>query len=231
LYELIHGNCIDVLRTMPDQSIDCVVTDPPYIVAAKGCGLAGDRQYLADISAAGLDAGFDTTILGEFLRVLKVPNLILFCSRLQLRDHLNWAHSLQLNWSLICWHKPNPTPLTHNNYLPDTEYVLHFWNGKTLGGAYHSKRRFYLLPSCTNSIGHPTAKPIQIVKNLILNAASVPGSIILDPFMGSGTTGVAAVQLGHDFIGIELSGDYLAIAKRRIAEARPDFNLNLQGVK
>ena len=70
MYDLIHGNCIDVLRTMPDKSVDCIVTDPPYIVGAKGCGLAGNRQYLADISAAGLDAGFDHSVLDEFIRVL-----------------------------------------------------------------------------------------------------------------------------------------------------------------
>jgi modification methylase len=70
-------------------------------------------------------------------------------------------------------------------------------------------------------------KPLGIVRNLLLNAATAPGSIVLDPFMGSGTTGVAAIQLGHRFIGIERNGDYLAIAKRRIAEARPDFQLTL----
>jgi DNA modification methylase len=208
---------------MPDNSVDCVVTDPPYIIGAKGGGLARDCKYLADITSGNLDTGFDPALLDEFLRILKTPNVILFCSRLQIRDYLNWAHEHHLTWSLICWHKPNPTPLTNNNYLPDTEYVLHFWRGQRLRGAYHSKHRYYVLPSCKNVVGHPTVKPLRIVKNLMLNATS-RGDIILDPFMGSGTTGVAAIQLGHRFIGIEMNGDYLAIAKRRIAAARPDFN-------
>jgi site-specific DNA-methyltransferase (adenine-specific) len=227
MYELFHADCIDVLRNMPDKTVDCIVTDPPYIIGAKGGGIAGDRKYLHDISAEALDHGFDTVLLEEFLRVLKTPNLVLFCSRLQIRDYLNWAHSRELKWSLVCWHKTNPTPLTHNNYLPDTEYVLHFWNGRPLGGNYHSKRRFYVQPATRNEIGHPTAKPLNIVRNLVLNAATAHGNLILDPFMGSGTTGVAAVQLGHRFIGVELNGDYLAIAKRRITEARPDFHLTL----
>ncbi len=74
---------------------------------------------------------------------------------------------------------------------------------------------------------HPCPKPIKFVRKLVDRIAPSPSDTILDPFMGSGTTGVAAIQLGHKFIGIEMNGDYLAIAKRRIAEARPDFQLTL----
>jgi len=224
---LIHGDCFHELRQLHTASVDLVCTDPPYIIGAKGCGLAGNREYLKEISAHALDQGFDPVLLEEFLRVLRVPNLVIFCSRLQIRDYLNWAHSHALTWALICWHKPNPTPLTNNNYLPDTEYILHFWDGKKLGGAYHSKRRFYVQPATKNTVGHQTAKPLNIIKNLILNAATSPGGLVLDPFMGSGTTGVAAIQLGHKFIGIEINGDYMGVAKRRIAQASPDFQLNL----
>lgn len=226
MYELIHANCIDVLRSIPGKSVDCIVTDPPYIIGA-GCGFAGDRQYLHDIADAQINAGFDSLILDECLRIVRRPNLIFFASRLQLRDYLNWAHAHELNWSLICWHKTNPIPLTGSPYLPDTEYALHFTHGVRVGGCYHSKRRFYVQPSGKSPFDHPTVKPLNIVKNLLLNAATAPGSVVLDPFMGSGTTGVAAIQLGHKFIGIEMNGDYLAIAKRRIAQASPDFQLTL----
>jgi site-specific DNA-methyltransferase (adenine-specific) len=223
MYELIHGNCLDVLRAMPDKSVDCILTDPPYVIGAKGCGLAGGRRYLRDIHNAKLDMGFDPVLLDEFHRVLKLPNLIVFSSRLQLRDYLNWSHRRNLNWALVCWHKPNPTPFTGGGYLPDTEYALHFWKRIQLRGHYRSKKHFYVHPSGKNVFGHPTVKPLHIVKSLLLNAATAPGSIILDPFMGSGTTGVAAIQLGHKFIGIEMNGDYLAIARRRIEAARPEF--------
>jgi DNA modification methylase len=65
------------------------------------------------------------------------------------------------------------------------------------------------------------------MRKLINRVAPSPADTILDPFMGSGTTGVAAIQLGHKFIGIEMNGDYLAIAQRRIAQASPDFQLTL----
>ena len=225
VHELIHGNCIEVLRQMPDSSIDCVLTDPPYVIGAGECGFTGSRKYLHQLLDDDLTNGFDLIILDECLRVVRTPNLIFFASRLQLREYLNWAYERDLNWSLICWHKTNPIPFTASPYLPDTEYALHFMRGKKVGGCYHSKRHFYVQPTGKSPFDHPTVKPLNIVKNLLLNAASARGSIVLDPFMGSGTTGVAAIQLGHRFIGIELNSDYLAIAERRIAQAKPDFEL------
>jgi site-specific DNA-methyltransferase (adenine-specific) len=228
MYELIHANCIDVLRHMPDKSVDCIVTDPPYVISTAGCGLARDRQYFKNISNTRLDTGFDPAILDHLLRVARRPNLVIFASRLQLRDYLNWAHEHDLCWSLISWHKTNPLPLTNSAYLPDTEYVFHFTRGKRPGGNYHSKRQFYVQPVGKSQYAHPTVKPLNIVKNLVLNAATARGQLVLDPFMGSGTTGVAAIQLGQRFIGIEMNGDYLAIAKRRIAQASPDLQPSLK---
>ena len=70
--------------------------------------------------------------------------------------------------------------------------------------------------------------PLPFVRKLINRVAPSPADTILDPFMGSGTTGVAAIQLGHKFIGIEVNGCYLAVAKRRIAQATPDFHSTLE---
>jgi DNA modification methylase len=213
---IIHGDCRTELPKLPSRSVDLVCTDPPYVIGAIGGGIAGKRSYLKDINAKDLDQGFDFALLTEFLRVLKTPNLIIFSSRLQIREYLDWAHVLDLKWSLICWHKTNPTPLTNNNYLPDTEYIFHFWKGRKLGGRYHTKRRFYVQPiDARKSFGHPTVKPLNIVSNLIENATS-EGEVVLDPFVGSGTTCVAAKMLGRRFIGIERERDYVDIARTRI---------------
>lgn len=177
-------------------------------------------EDIQDISAKRLDTGFDPALLDEFLRVLKTPNLIVFCSRLQLRDFLNWSAGHDLKWALICWHKTNPTPLTNNNYLPDTEYVFHFWRGKKLRGRYQTKRRYYVQAVEKNGFAHPTVKPLGIVKNLIENASDV-GDVVLDPFVGSGTTALAAKQLNRRYIGIERDRDYFEIARRRLAQALP----------
>jgi len=114
MHELIHADCLDVVRNMRDRSVDCIVTDPPYIIGAKGCGLVGDRQYPHDIHDAGIDKGFDPVLLKEFVRITRLPNIIVFSSRLQIRDYLDWAHENEFNGASICWHKPNPTPLGYS---------------------------------------------------------------------------------------------------------------------
>jgi len=221
---IIHGDCRTELPKIPTGSIDLICTDPPYVVGTVGKGIAAKRQYLKDIHAKELDTGFDPALLGEFLRVLKMPNLVLFCSRLQIRDYLNWANERDLRWSLICWHKTNPTPLTNNNYLPDTEYIFHFWQGRKLSGRYHTKRRFYVQRSERNDFGHPTVKPLNVVANLIENGSN-KGDVVLDPFTGSGTTCVAAKSLGRRFIGIEREQDYVALARQRLRTEVPSLPL------
>lgn len=213
---IIHGDCRTELLKIPSGSIDLICTDPPYIVATEGGGLACTGcRHLAGIRQKEFDRGFDLALLTEFLRVLKTPNLIIFCSRLQLRDYLDWAHELDLKWSLICWHKTNPTPLTNNNYLPDTEYIFHFWKGRKLGGRYQTKRRFYVQPTKRARYAHPTVKPLNIVMNLVENA-STEGEVVLDPFAGSGTTCLAAKLLGRRFIGIDREREYVELGRRRL---------------
>ena len=85
-------------------------------------------------------------------------------------------------------------------------------------GEFSTKRTYYV--TLTNKkekklYGHPTVKPLEIVRNLVLNSSN-KGELVLDPFMGSGTTGVACKELGRNFIGIELDKEYYEIAKKRI---------------
>ncbi len=218
LNEIVNADSFVALKEIPTASVDLVCTDPPYLIGAKGCGLAGDRAYLHNISDADIDGGFDFTILTEFERVCKTVNLVIFCGRLQIRDYLNWIAAKGYTWNLICWHKTNPTPLTNNNYLPDTEYIFHIWQDRKLTGSYETKKKFYVSNVIKNDFEHPTVKPLDLLKNLIQNATDV-GGLVLDPFAGSGTTLVASKQLKRNFIGMELSPDYCKIAENRVKSA------------
>lgn len=126
------------------------------------------------------------------------------------------------NIDLLTWHKTNPTPTCNNKYLSDTEYLLFFReNGVKVYGEYCTKKKYYVTPTNKadkDKYRHPTIKPLNIMENIVLNS-SKEGEVVLDCFMGSGTTGVACKKLGRDFIGVELDKEYFEIAKERIENA------------
>lgn len=125
------------------------------------------------------------------------------------------------NWNLITWHKSNPIPACGNKYLTDTEYCLFFREpGVKVGGSFETKKSYYVTPinaKDKKEFGHPTIKPLDIIENLIVNS-SEPGDLVLDCFMGSGTTCLAAKNLGREYIGFELAPDYFEVAKARIGD-------------
>ena len=129
---------------------------------------------------------------------------------------------------LLTWHKTNPIPTCSNKYLSDTKYVLFFRSkGKHLYGTYETKRKWYVSPlnvADKKLYGHPTIKPLEFVKAMIGNSVTKEDGhtpIVLDPFMGSGTTAVATKELGFDFIGFEIDPEYHAIAVKRLQESDP----------
>ncbi len=193
------------------------LTDPPYVVAAGGCGLAGNRKYLKDILSEGLDVGFDPAFLDAY------ENWFVFCGIGQLRQILEIAER-RGNRQLITWCKTNPTPLTNANYLPDVEYVVHrFAKGRLFGG-YREKSRFIVTRNGSDGdVAHPTVKPLKIMFKLI-RLGSLPGETICDPFAGSGSTLVAAKTLGRRVVGIEIEERYCEIAAERLRKtfARPE---------
>lgn len=202
---LYLSDCMDILPTLP--KVDAVITDPPYLMSAKGGGMGAQRQYLADIHEH-IDAGFDVLMLETF------KNWFVFCGKPQLLDLINQAEKQGLRWQLLTWNKTNPTPLSNNNYLPDTEYMVHAFESHH----YESKTRFVVGQVERSGFDHPTVKP-QYVMQKAIKSASHQGDTVLDCFMGTGSTGVAAIQLGRKFIGIEREPKYFDIACQRIEQA------------
>ena len=219
---LLHGNCLELMKDIPDKSIDLVVTDPPYKIETSGGGLytQPDKQYIKELNS--MKDGFDPLILDEMCRVMKKTNIYFFCSQKQIMQLLDYfVTKRKCNWNIISWHKTNPIPACGNKYLTDTEFILFFREkGVKIYGSYDTKRTYYVTSLNQKEkklYGHPTVKPVDILKNLIINS-SLENDLILDPFMGSGTTGVACLNTNRNFIGIELDDEYFEIAKRRINE-------------
>jgi len=208
---LYLGDCAEVLPLLP--KVDALITDPPYEISASGGGIGGKRQYLTDIRGH-IDAGFDMDMLSGF------DNWMVFCGKPQLMDLMQKATAQGLRWQLRTWNKTNPTPLTNANYLPDTEYMVHAFKTHIWQG----KKRWIVGNVEKSGFDHPTVKP-QYVMIDALQCATNYGETVLDCFMGSGSTGVAAMTLGRKFYGIEREEKYFEIACQRIENAQRQTSL------
>lgn len=218
--KLYNGDCLEVLRGLPDACVDLVVTDPPYLQAVCGAGIFKDRTVYSDIKS--ISNGYDPEILNELDRVMKSANIYVFCSKNEIPMYLDYyVKGKGCNYDLLTWHKSNPVPACNNTYLSDTEYLLFFRApGVPVYGTPETKAKYWV--TTTNKAdkdryGHPTIKPQFIIETLITNS-SIRGGCVLDPFMGSGTTGAACKATGRDFIGIELDPQWFEVAERRINE-------------
>jgi site-specific DNA-methyltransferase (adenine-specific) len=217
-------DCLEGLKKIPDKSIDLSVTDPPYEIETTGAGLykQTDKQYIKELNS--MKDGFSKEILDELCRVLKKINVYFFCSQKQIIPLLDYfVKGKKCNYNIISWHKTNPIPACGNKYLTDTEFILFFRErGVKIYGEFHTKFTYYLTPLNQKDkklYGHPTVKPLNIVRNFIVNS-SLPGDIVLDPFMGSGTTAVACLETDRHFIGFETDEDYYNIALSRSNEVK-----------
>lgn len=157
----------------------------------------------------------------EFLDILK-PKMkkfygYFFCNKTLVVPYIQWAIKNKFNYDILVMAKSNPIPSYNNHHLSDLEYIIMIREK----GSYFSKhkdiddfRKFYLT-SCKKGV-HPAEKPIDLIKRFI-RLSSQENDIVLDPFLGSGTTAVAAKDLNRKYIGYEISKEYCQIAKKRIA--------------
>ena len=202
--KLFLGDCLEVL---PYVDADVVITDPPYEITAAGGGIGATRKDLHETEGF-TDCGFDYAILSRF------ANWVCFGTLRQVPKLIEAAGKRR--WMLITWNKPNPCPLVNGNYLPDTEYIVHAWSKGQLFGGFNDKARFIVHPLGDKEHGeHPNEKPRRVMRKLV-NLASDEGHVVMDPFMGSGTTGVECVSAGRRFIGIERDPKWFAVAVERI---------------
>lgn len=208
---LYQGDCLKILPQIDAQSVACVVADPPYDVrAGNGGGVFGQRDHL--VKTGGFtDGGCDYSFLSRF------SNWFSFCSRKQLRSLIEAAEKCD-RFNVLTWCKPNPVPTCCNKYLPDVEFIVHGFATGRLFGDMSVKSCFMVYPCGQKVTKHPNEKPLPLMQKL-LALGSIEGELICDPYMGSGTTGVACVRTGRRFIGIELDQGHFETAKARLLDA------------
>jgi len=234
-HNVYFEDCVEGMQTrLDDNSVDCVITDPPYGVdydASKHMGVEDGDNYESKIEGDKIE---DTValwhdFLSEVARVVK-PGGHIYCftpikeiPRLQpsVESHLDFKNKL-------VWVKNNSTisPDSGDNYMWGYEDIFYATNGpgNDLDSFENNVLEFDREPS--GDYDHPTQKPVPLISFLMKQSTSKEDTI-LDPFMGSGTTAVAAIQNDRDYVGFELDEDnYRSVIERRIGEAKRQVNAN-----
>ncbi len=219
--KVICGDCLEIMKGIPDGAVDLVVTDPPYRQSNSGGGLVEKRKGFKELTQSDLNEFEPGPFLQELIRIQPIVNAYIFCSKNLLVDYISFAESHKFNWDILIMSKKNPIPTKNNKYLSDTEYVI-FMRGK--GGAYFDNDQpyeFYYrcqsIAVTANDKGHITEKPTEILSRYI-QISSPKGAVVCDPYFGIGSTGVACNNLGRKYIGIEINPDYCKIAEDRLRQ-------------
>lgn len=231
---LLKGDCIKVMKTIPDDSVDCIITDPPYNLGLFMHNRNTNLKKMRENQFAY--AGWDNMEYNAWKRSMakfmeqcarvskKSASLVVFMSVLKVADIVALAQKYGFYYKTTgIWHKTNPMPRNMNiHYVNSTECWIYFVNKDTSGTfnnngeVLHDFLESSVTPISEKKHGkHPTQKPLKILNELISTLTN-PNDIVLDPFMGSGSTCVSAALNGRRYIGIELSEEYHAIAQSRI---------------
>lgn len=193
--------------------VDAAVFDPPYLFNSSGGGkMRKTRPNMDNIAAAGMDEGFDINILNPSF----YKSIVSFCHNDQLHTLLPWFAENYRRHVVCSWIKTNPMPVANRNYQANVEPYIHAWQKDAHPvGSLADLKRTITTTNGKSDYDHPTVKPLEVMEKIMRN---VNGETVIDMFMGTGSTGVAALRHGKKFIGIERDPKYFAIALRRLAD-------------
>lgn len=221
---IYNGNCMEVLKETPSESIDLIVTDPPYPTMSRGSSGSSGGMLQKDINRRGKVFKFNDIdceeYAPEFFRVLKDGSHCYVMT-----NHINLIHMLNTFTDVgfhfiksLIWDKGNK--IMGQFYMSQFEYILFFrkGTGKKINNCGTSD--ILSIPNIKQkkldgSNHHDTEKPVELMRILIENSSN-PNDIVMEPFMGIGATCVAANQCGRKFIGCEIDSDYFDTGKRRL---------------
>ena len=213
MIELLQGDCMELMDNIPNESIDLVLTDIPYnVVNRKDNGLRKLDKENADVLTFDL-----INFLNQLYDKTK-STIIIFCGKEQVSIIHSYFNDKQKKGKgtvrQLIWEKSNPSPMNGQHiYLSGVENAIWF---KKRGGTFnaHCKNTVFKYPIGRSKL-HPTEKNHLLLQELILDNSN-ENDLILDPCMGSGSTGVVALQNNRNFLGMELDENYFNIAENRI---------------
>ncbi len=248
---LFQGECLRFMDLMLDRSgggaFDLIFADPPYFLSNGGITCHSGRMVKVDKGSwdrsrdPDQNHRFNRSWLERCRRLLKPDGAIWVSGTLHVVHSLGFAMQ-QLGFKLlndITWVKPNPPPnLSCRSFTHATETLIwsargaasrHVFNYRDMKAANGGKQMKSVWSICPPSAGekqfgrHPTQKPLELLER-ILQASSIEGAWVLDPFAGSATTGVAARDLGRRFVGCELDPGHAELGVRRLSAQEPNLS-------
>lgn len=220
LNTIYNEDCLETMKRMPDNYVNLIVTDPPYVLddTPPGSFKGGSVEKYSTKKYSEITNGFDNKIYKELQRILKKMNLFMFCSNSQIPEIMSWGKDNGYYTTLLVWNKTNSIPFANGTWRQDAEFIIHIREkGATFEGDSELKRKVVQIPINQSKYGHPTEKPLKLVSRYI-QIGSKADDLVYDPFMGSGTTARACKDLGRSYIGSEISKEYCDIAENRLRQ-------------
>ena len=210
MIKLYHEDCIKIMQSMPDESVDFTLTDIPYnAVSRDSNGLRNLNKEAADILTFDL-----SEFLKDVYRVTK-NSIVIFCGKEQFSTIYSFFANQHGTVRPIIYEKTNPSPMNGQYvYLSGVEMAVWFKKKGAKTFNAHCKNTVFKYPNGSSKL-HPTEKNHNLLADLILDNSN-ENDIVFDPCMGSGSTGLVAKRLNRDFIGCEIDDTYFSIAQERL---------------
>ncbi len=237
---IINDDCFSVLKKIPNNSIDLILTDPPYNLAQYSTGnLCFDwrTDINNDLAEWDLKLLDPKSLVPEFKRILSPKgNIFIFCSYNLIGEYHKAFDPEFDTFQFMVWHKTNPVPnIRKSSFLNSCELIISCWNkGHTWN--FTNQRDMHNFIESGICMGkerikdengknlHPTQKPVSVLEKII-KIASNENDVVLDCFNGVGSTGEAALKLNRKYIGIEIDTKYAQASKVRLENILMNKNI------
>lgn len=232
---LVCGDCYETLDDLEKGSFDLVITDPPYRIESSGGGIyvslegGVDNKYgrkhassIERLDKLGCLEFAPTELLEALRKKMDRFYGYFFCNKTLVPEYLDFAVANKMSFEILVMGKTAPIPARNNHFLPDTEYCVMIRQGGTYFASdctFDDYRKVYMVSRIRDRV-HPAQKPVEFLERMV-RVSCPKGGTVLDPFMGSGSTGVACVRNGREFIGVERDPEFFKAAEERIAREDP----------
>lgn len=227
---LYHAENEDILCNLPAYSFSVMITDPPYNFTKSNCrkmykegskrlvAKSGLYDYDSDLCRIAVQFGEKeiNAFMDQIPRLMKKMNAFIFCAEAQLTAYIAWAEHHGYKFAILLWEKPLNI-ISKSRFSQNVEFIIRIYdNGTALNKLEENELYNRVFHSrVVTKKKHPTQKPTEIFERLI-RLTTKKGDAVLDPFLGSGTTAVAAKRLGRVYVGIERDDNFFATAQERV---------------